>query len=268
MTELTLQELRKIQLDLLLYFKDFCDKNNIPFFICNGTLLGAVKYQGYIPWDDDIDVFLLRKDYERLLDLFTKNNVNENYKLLSFEIDENCSYPFAKMMDRRTKLIEKNVKDIDLGVNIDVFPIDNVGNSVDEVRRGFDKMEKLRQKLNWSKLNDYSSRSSARRLAKKLISARYKLLGTNYYCKKIISLAKSKKEETNYIGNYVWGFYGPSEALPRDCFSTSTDVSFEGITLPAPIGYDTYLRGLYGDYWQDPPPEKQKTHHSFKAYMK
>ena len=268
MKELTLQELRNIQFELLKHFKEFCEHNGIRYFICNGTLLGAVKYHRYIPWDDDIDVFLPRLDYDRLLEAFAEKNDNASYEIMSFGRTENYYYPFAKLIDTRTKLIEKNVCDINLGVNIDIFPIDNIGNTPKEVSRNFAKMKKLRKKLNWARLNDYTSSSIVKKLAKIIISSGYKLVGAKRYCEKIIALGKANKNDTEYIGNYIWGFYGTGEALPKKCFSSTVDVVFEGITFPAPVGYHEYLQGLYGDYSKEPPPEKQKTHHSFKAYRK
>ena len=268
MKELQLSEIRKIQVAILRHFDSFCNQNQIRYFLCNGTLLGAVKYKGYIPWDDDIDVFLPRADYERFIRLYHAQNENSVYQLRAFELEQKYFLPFAKLMDTQTRLIEKNVADVGLGVNIDVFPIDNFGDTIDEAVKTYHRMKRLRRKLALAKLNDYSSTSFVKRMGKILLSTCHKIVGAEYYCKKIIGLAVGKDGETSYQGNCVWGFYGPGEAIAKELFDETVMVEFEGEFYPAPIGYDTYLRGLYGEYEKDPPKEKQVTHHSYRAYRK
>lgn len=269
MLELCLIQIRDIQIEILNLLDDFCKKNDINYFLCNGTLLGAVKYKGYIPWDDDIDVCLLRDDYEKLIDLFNKKNINNQYKLFSLEYDKNYYFPFAKLVDTNTVLIEKNVNNgVELGVNIDIFPIDSFGNTEEEVNKRFKKFKSLRRKLNFSKLNDFSSSCKLKSFLKRIFSFPYKIKGPEYFCKKIDTLAKSFTTNTQYVGNCVWGFYGIGEAHKTSVFSQILLGEFEGKQYSIPIGFKDYLFGLYGDYREDPPVEKQCTHHSFKAYLK
>ena len=269
MTEINLQEIRSIQIGILNKLDDFCRENGIGYYLCNGTLLGAVKYKGYIPWDDDIDVCMLRNDYQKFISLFNQKNENEKYKLFSLETDTSYFFPFAKLSDQTTVLKENGVNNgVKFGLNIDVFPIDNFGNSEKEIKKTFIKFKRLRKKLNLSKINDFSSNSDLKYLLKKIISFPFRKIGPKYFCNKIDRLAKKHTFETKYIGNCVWGFYGVGEAHKSEVFSKVIFEEFEGKKYPIPIGFNEYLFGLYGDYRQDPPLEKQCTHHRFKAYYK
>ena len=122
MKELTLQELKEIEFDMLKMFDAFCKENNIRYFLAYGTLLGAIRYKKFIPWDDDVDVLVPREDYDRLLHLFQDN---EKYRLYAFEKNENYLFPFAKICDLETRKDEFGYESsIELGVDIDVFPLD------------------------------------------------------------------------------------------------------------------------------------------------
>ena len=121
--QLNLAEIKKIQLGALKYVKEICQKNNIDYYLMSGTLLGAVKYKGYIPWDDDIDIALKRKDYLKLIKLINDDN-SDDYKILSIYNTKDYYYLFAKLVSKKTKLIE-NAKEIkEMGVYIDIFPLD------------------------------------------------------------------------------------------------------------------------------------------------
>ena len=122
MKKLSLQEVQQIEFDLLKRFDAFCKENEIRYFLSNGTLLGAVKYKEFIPWDDDIDVLVPRDDYNRLLHLF---NDDEKYQLFAFEKNENYRFPFAKFCNMTTRKEENNIDNgVILGVDIDIFPLD------------------------------------------------------------------------------------------------------------------------------------------------
>ena len=273
MKNLSIEELRKIQIEILNFFDSFCRDNNLRYFLSNGTLLGAVKYKGFIPWDDDIDVCMPRADYEHFLNLFAmKSKQGDYYKLYSLNNEKQYYFPFAKLVDDRTILIEQNVDNgVILGVNIDIFPLDAFGNTQEEVTKLYNKMQKLRHDLNFSKLINYTG-GKIKRLAKRIVAFRYKIVAGNgaaHYSKKINRLAQKKNNEDCLLeGNVVWGFYPNGEAHEKSVFKEAIEVYFEGRKYFAPIGYDVFLRRLYGDYWQDPPKEKQVTHHSYIAYFK
>lgn len=266
MKELSLQEVKEIELGLLIKFDVFCKENGIRYFLSNGTLLGAVKYRGFIPWDDDIDVLVPREDYQKLISLFCDD---EKFKLFSFEREREFRFPFAKLCDMRTRKIEENTDNgTFLGVDIDVFPLDcwdsNLKKAEDEVKH----IRRCMLFLSWTKSVKVYSNNLFKRTAKAILVGASKLLGSSHFVKKIIkqSCRESQKDHL-YLGCKSWPIYGPREIIPAEVFSDTVDIAFEGHLFPAPIGYDVYLRSLYGNYKQDPPVDKQKTHHRFVAYL-
>lgn len=128
-----LKELKQIQLDILKYVHEFCVQNDIRYFLVYGTLIGAVRHQGYIPWDDDIDICMPRPDYERFLKLFNKNK--SGYQVNAFELNDNFPYTFGKVEDLNTTFIEKTDYSFPMGVNIDVFPIDGINNDAKLIKK-------------------------------------------------------------------------------------------------------------------------------------
>ncbi len=266
MKKLCLDEIKKIEFGILLHFKEFCDKNNITFYLSNGTLLGAVKYKGFIPWDDDVDVFVPRADYDRLMELYADT---DKYQLFSTERTKHFGYPFAKLCDMTTVKAERGIANgTDLGLDIDIFPLDAWANDIDAAKREVKTIKKYMYLLYLAKSEKSASPDSIKHFIGSIVRIFCKLLGTDHFIKKINKISRNQPNNSSYLGCKSWCIYGEREIIPSEVFSDISYVEFEGEKLPAPIGYDTYLRSLYGDYRQDPPPEKQKTHHTFAAYLK
>jgi lipopolysaccharide cholinephosphotransferase len=261
--ELDMEELRKIQLEMLCEIDSFCRENKLTYYLSNGTLLGAVKYKGFIPWDDDIDILMPRKDY----DSFVGKYVNTAcYSLFSIERNRAYRFPFAKFCDTRTVKNEFDYNNgVQLGVDIDVFPIDSA-NSFEDAVSTIKKSQELMNQLFWTKIKILPSRNPVFTAIKACRILAYRAYGASRVCRRMIANAKKEVGEAAYKGCFVWPVYAEREIIPAEAFTDTVLVAFEGCQFPAPVGYDTYLRSLYGDYWQDPPPEKQKTHHDFKAY--
>ena len=266
MKELSLQELKEIELETLKMFRDFCNENGISYFLSNGTLLGAVKYKGFIPWDDDIDVFVPRDDYDRMLALFKDN---DRYKLFAFEKNEKYPYPFAKLCDMRTykeQTIYKN-RDVKLGVEMDIFPLDAWNNDYEQAKLEVKKINNYIKLLKLTKLEEPLTKNPLKRVVWAVIIAFLKLLGSKCFVKKILRITRNRPDSEHcYLGCKSWCIYGEREIVPANVFEDSVEVEFEGEKFNAPVGFDTYLRMLYGDYENDPPIDKQKTHHAFVAY--
>lgn len=267
MKELTLQEIRTIELDLLSIFDTYCKENNIKYFLSNGTLLGAVKYKGFIPWDDDIDVFVPREDYDRLISTFEDN---EKYRLFAFERDNGYRFPFAKLCDLTTVKEEGNINNgVSLGIDIDIFSLDAWDSDLEKARKEVKRINRNMFCLGLSKLKNASSRTLMKRIVKSLLMIICKIFGSQAFMRNIIKQSKKYSlQGSAYCGCKSWCIYGEREIIPSEVFKDTVQVEFEGRKYPAPVGYDTYLRSLYGDYEQDPPKDKQKTHHNFKAYTK
>ena len=133
MKELTLPELKEIEFDILKVFDAFCKEHNIKYFLAYGTLLGAIRYKKFIPWDDDVDVLVPREDYDRILTLFQDD---DRYNLFAYEKNQDYRFPFAKLCDMTTRKVEFNLDNgVELGVDMDIFPLDYWDNDVEKAKQ-------------------------------------------------------------------------------------------------------------------------------------
>ena len=125
MTQLSVKEVKKIESDTFRAIKDFCTKNNIQYYLSGGTMLGAIRHNGFIPWDDDIDISMTRDNYMRFIELFPKEGLN-GYSLLSPYTKEDCGIVFSKVYDTSTRKVDNELKSkyANYGIDIDLFPID------------------------------------------------------------------------------------------------------------------------------------------------
>ena len=265
MKELSLQEIKQIELDILKMFHAFCVENNIRYFISHGTLLGALRYKGFIPWDDDLDVLVPREDYDRLIAIFQDS---ERYRMLSFERNRDYRFPYAKLCDMTTRKVEAGYNNgVEVGLDIDVFPLDHWDDDLEKAKEEVKRQKRNRFRLDLTKLEKPDSRHPAKRFIKGILMALCKVRGSAYYVEKIIKVAnKPEQKGSRYMGGKAWNVYGERDILPAEVFAKAIELEFEGEKFFAPVGYDTFLTSLYGDYLPEPPVEKRKTHHSFKAY--
>ena len=265
MKELTLQEIKQIELEILKTFHAFCEENNIRYFLSHGTLLGTIRYKGFIPWDDDVDVLVPREDYERLLSLFKDN---EQYKLFHFEKDERFLFPFAKLCDMTTRKVENGWEnELAVGLDMDIFPLDSWGNDLKKAQKEVNRQRRNLFCLGLSKSNDSASTSILKRMVKSILMVFCKMHGSKYYIRKLMKDArKHPYEGSAYLGGKAWNVYGYRDILPAEVFDHPIELEFEGHKFWGPVGYDAFLSSLYGNYLPEPPPEKRKTHHNFKAY--
>lgn len=263
--EIKLDELKKIQIDILNNIDDFCKKNKINYWIDCGTLLGAVKYKGYIPWDDDIDIGMLRDDYDKFLKLYNKKN--SRYQLHAVELEKNYYFQFGKVYDSKTILYEPDENGIKSSVYVDVFVYDNAPDDDDKLKEMYDKrdiLNKFRIAQLYPKLYDKSS--FKKKVIRFFLNLYLKFLPKNYYTKKCIENSKRyMNEDTKRVGNFT---SAKRMSGNKEIFKSFINVEFEKRKYPAPIGYDEWLKAFYGDYRKDLPKEKQVSLHKFKAYYK
>lgn len=259
--EIEVEELKQIQLDILKFVDEFCKDNNLRYFLAYGTLLGAVRHKGYIPWDDDIDILMFREDYEKFVTTF----VDANYKVFATELNPKYPYPFAKVGDTRT-YFEEEIKDvIDTGVNIDIFPLDYLPE---------DKVKNITKKRNFLQkiwIAKRLPRLKRRGFVKNAVLAVSQLLLSVFSIRFIVKqLEKNAKKynlrKTSICGNVAYG-YDP-DIYPSADFEESVCLTFENTAFPCPKNYDNVLKIMFGDYMKLPPKEKQVSHHHFIAYWK
>lgn len=259
--EIRVDELKQIQLDILKFVDAFCKKNNLRYFLAYGTLLGAVRHQGYIPWDDDIDVLMFREDYEKFVTTFK----HSTYKVFATEVNAAYPYPFAKVGDTRT-YFEEEIKDvIDTGVNIDVFPLDYLPqDNVDKIIKRRDFLQNI-----WTlkRLPCLKRRGFLKNTVLKLSQLVLSVFSMKAIVKQMEEHAKKYNSASSSLcGNLVLG-YDP-DVYPTSDFENAVELPFEDTTFPCPANYDDVLRIMFGDYMQLPPEEKRVSHHHFIAYWK
>lgn len=279
MKKLSLKEIQKIQLNILIFLDKICKENNIKYYLSSGTLLGAVKYKGFIPWDDDIDVILFRDDYMKLMKVL-KNQV-ENYKLLSIYNTKDYYYAFAKLVDTNTVLTENAKKIKDMGVYIDIVPMDgyisgNINKEIKNLRFIRNLMVK-RYRIKNCKRSNFSYMKNQyikpkNKFIKDIIYSFIDIitlpLGYSFYAKlydKIIS--KNKFEDIKYLSVRT-GSFGLNETFNKEDLLEQTEFEFENHKFTSFKNYDLYLNNKFGDYKKDPPKEQQISHHQFIAYEK
>lgn len=266
MKDLSLLQIKQTELAILRQFDAFCREHRICYFLSNGTLLGAVKYNGFIPWDDDVDVLVPRSDYDRLIKEFPSDGP---LKLLCGERDDSYVFPFAKLCDTTTRITNQTIlKDYHCGVHIDIFPLDGWHEDRTVAKKQAASLQATGRHLGMAIAQFSKGRTPLRTVVKTAYIVCARLIGykrISAKLKKDIQIALGEAGDST-CGCVVWPVYGEGEIHPTSDFAQTVSVEFEGEMFPAPIGYDAYLRRLYGDYEQDPPLEKQKSHHHFRAY--
>ncbi len=258
--QIDLKEMQQVELSILKYVHDICEENQLNYYLCGGTLLGAIRHKGFIPWDDDIDIFMFREDYVKLLEIL-RINEHDLFEAISFYDNDDYYFSFAKVIHKRTTLIEVDHPKIDrLGVYIDIFPIDGLPKQENKSKRHFKKILFLRwlQYLSISKKPSLDLKGTIKYPIWLLVKA----IGTSKILKLIDKVAiKYSAIDSNSVACSVAG-YGIKEIMPKDVFDEKIKVKFEDYEFYAPAGYDVYLSNLYGDYMKLPPKEKRVTHHN------
>ena len=270
MISLSASEMQNIEYEILCEFDKVCRKSNYRYTLAGGSLLGAVRHQGFIPWDDDIDVAMPREDYNKFLE--TYNNESSHYKLINIYNNENYGFLHARLYDDRTIMIEDvvNRKNAQYGVFIDIFPVDNLGSTYQEALNSFNKNKILKNILiasNWSKYSFSKTRSiiyEPIRLVFYLISRFY---DPNKLAKKLDSSFQSAGGGDNYKGIYC-GLYKQKEIFGKDIYDNLITLKFENNMFSCLTNYDKYLRQFFGNYMQLPSIDKRNSHHTFKVYVK
>lgn len=261
MRKLSANECKNIQLKILKYIDEFCSENHIKYYLCGGTLIGAIRHKGFIPWDDDIDIMLPRPEYNKFLRNFKDD---KNYKLLSLYNQPGYFYPYIKIVDPQTSLTEYNAEmEFDnYGIYVDVFPIDGLPKNKILAKLHFKYILILRNLFYLS-----IKKNCPKNFFKKFLWIFSKLFHWNFLLKKIDKLSqKYDFNSSNYVAAQCAG-YGEKDKYSKDIFKDSLRVPFEKYEFNIPIGYNEYLSNLYGDYMKLPPKSQRKTRHNYSAYL-
>ncbi len=264
-----INDIHNVLFDTLCYFDDFCRKHGIKYFLSNGSLLGAAKYGRFVPWDDDVDVFVPREDYDKLVTLTEINN--DGYRLLCREQVPEWRMPYAKL-SREDTFIKEGEYDfgVEFGLSMDVFPIDNFSSSFSIARLQAFRGEMLKRLLVCSISGSFKSeKKGIKRLVLKLVWLWGKKLGHKSILKRVSRIIeKSKKRKKNYIGCVSWTCHLDKEVFRAEYFEKTEYLTFCGRPFPVFSEYEKYLDNLYGNWRAELPSEKQHSNHDIKVWWK
>lgn len=260
------KELKPIQKELLRLIKELkplFDKYDIDYFACGGTMIGAVREKGFIPWDDDIDIFMARPDYDRLLEVARNNNG----KIGKFDVAcgelENSLLPFCKIFDKRYKLNAKGVEGDEDYLFIDVFPFDAIPDNEEERKNYYKLLQKKRKaveisRLTFSGLNDVTKNKVAL-IPKYIIKVFINITNPKRYLRNYLSLCKKYDyNSSKYVWGNTWGNIFDAK-ITKDDIKTK-ELPFEDTTIKVMVGYDKYLTAVFGDYMHPPKKSEQESH--------
>ena len=256
------EDVKRIQMEILDVVAAFCEANNISYWIDSGTLLGAIRHKGYIPWDDDIDVGMLRPDFERFMELFNKEN--KKYKFHCIENNPNFYYAHGKVLDTDTVLYEPDINGYKLSINIDIFVYDNVPDDATATKM-YNKRD-LFHKLHDGRVSlNVPQGKGIKPLLVRLLFRAIRIFPKNFFVKKMAQNArKYAKKETEFVGNFT---SYTRMICAKSVFDDFIMAEFEGKKYKIPVGYDAWLRAFYGEYMRLPPEEKRVSHHRYEAYV-
>lgn len=259
----TPEEVRIIQLELLEDVLNFCEKKNIRVFLAFGSLIGAIRHKGYIPWDDDIDLWMPRKDYEKFVYLY--NETKTMYSALSILQKPDFPYYFTKVCHKNTLLFESiEGEKYNIGINIDIFPLDDIP---------IDTLKGKVSVLIWQALKIVHTikgialskkRSIYKQYAIILLNMIFRSFDIKVICKNMDIVASAFK---NSAAKYVFSD-GYCLIVNKNLFSEVKYAEFEKLYVPIPSGYDEILKTIYGDYSSLPPEKNRITHHEYEAFIK
>lgn len=248
---------------ILKEFIKICEENDLTYYMYAGSLLGTIRHQGFIPWDDDLDVIMFRDDFERFKQIFTSTS-HDRIKLLSIETEEDYFHLLAKLMLKDTLFEEKWVSQVDfnIGINIDIFVLDDLSNN------SFKRNYQLKKAFLYNKLLIMSKirLDDLPFLTKVITHSGYHILNLlgikpKWINKRCLNFLKKYQDEN---AEFVFDISATAEEYPqifnKKEFKKVNRAKFEDIEVNVPSNYDEILKSLYGDYMQLPPEEDRYNH--------
>lgn len=273
MKKIELSEIKKLEVEMLKIIDKICRENNIKYFAIGGTLIGAIRHDGFIPWDDDIDIGLTADNYSKLIELLEKycDNNNVHYKILE---DNKCGsyyYPFAKMVNTNTIVYEGMVGDENMGVFVDIFCFNPLPNNEKVAHKTYRKMKFIKDygiKIINSN-NDRTTKNYKKpfrkivRFIEKNIIGQKRILNEYKKCYKKYSNCEPKYGISNWLT-----YNEKNELYEWNDFQEVINHKFENLEIMIPKEYDSVLRNCYGDYMKLPPEEDRIPQHTAEAYYR
>ena len=273
MKKLTLTEIHDETVIVLKEFHDLCEKLDLTYYLAYGTLSGAIRHKGFIPWDDDADVWMPREDYEKFIKYCVEKKSDiKPYEINNREVTKNYYYGMARFSN--TNFIYETTsyeKPVEIGVFIDIYPLDNYGeneNQATSILKNCKRMNRI-----YSAYNNPSGRNVILKIVRPFVwGYAHIVYGKNYHKKIDKKIADYIKKNTDkkdkYIGIPAWSLENEPQLFEKKWFEDKIKTEFEGLSLYIPKGWDNLLKVSYGDYMELPPEEERHPYHSYNIYKK
>lgn len=245
---------------------NICDRNSLMYYMLGGTMLGAIRHKGFIPWDDDIDLGMPRKDYEKFLEIAPKE-LSGRMRIVNYKTDSDYHYYITRIQDIETKVIEVRYEKEGkfTHVSIDIFPLDGTPNNC-FIRKLYCFRLMMHRAMMSLHYKDGIDRERKRGFVEKAMLATLRILPTD----RMFNAYKQKEKvdkilkrydmcKSDFTGNMM-GAYRTKELIPTVWYGSNTFYEFEGIMMRGIAEYDKYLSRLYGDYMRLPPEDSRKVH--------
>ena len=241
-------------------FIRICEKYHLSYFAISGTAIGAVRHGGFIPWDDDVDVFMPRPDFNKLIELWEQGLTTEGY-VFEF-VSGDASYPALVKFGNSKIFVKEHYAAKVNNLWVDVIPVDGMPAKDEEAAVLIGRATKLRRLFLMSRADMKEGTTPLKRAVKRIAIPLMSLFDAQRLLGRSLDRLGQKIQfgSTGYAGCVTWGLYGAGERYKDDAFDQLTTVEFEGHQFPAICYWDEYLTGIYGDYMQLPPEDKRKTH--------
>ena len=263
--KITLEEMKKIEVDIMKQIDKICRENNLKYSLMDGSLIGAVRHNGFIPWDDDIDVMMPRPDFEKLKQILLKDETS-NIKYMDCSTQKDCYYVFGKVIDKRTILKEKDVYAVKgFGVYVDIFPIDGLPDLENKRKKLMKKVGKLRTLRKYAIHTHLSKENFITNILFKIISIPIKIYGFRRINKKAYKLIQTYDYDKSNYATLIYNdiSINKHKYYKKSFFNKTHYVKFEDTEFAILDNYDRYLKDLFGNYMKLPPEDKRISNHSF-----
>lgn len=272
MKAISLKEVQAESLSILKDIHSFCNKHGIKYSIAGGTLLGAIRHKGFIPWDDDIDLMMPREDYER----FCRTYCSGQYQLLSYHNDKSCKIAYARVCDMtRTLVLNQAWTSEKVGLWIDIFPFDGAEDDRTNFIRHYSSCKRIWESLFYNRaigLGTKPNNSIKLNLIIKFLSSLHLMWVNNFIAKIKIELLNHKAQKipygtTKHISQFAYLEPGFREYYEISAFKEIRQIPFGDTVVNAITGYDHYLTSLYGDYMELPPVDQRVPKQDYLSFV-
>lgn len=265
--ELSLEEIQQGSFQNLVKIKEIFDMNSWKYYLAYGTLIGCIRHKGFIPWDDDIDIWVPRPDYEKFVDYCIKHKEElYPYELIHYKTNDRYIYPIARFSDSRYKIDYTNAKDYGLGLFVDIYPLDGIYKHDLILRKKIESLKKLVDLCGAKNMVKGSSK------IKNILKVPYYNIVKHIDINKLLTKLDKLSQKYSYDSSEIFGcWWGENERnYEKRLLGDNNEIfkEFNGIDFRVPVGYDEILRKVYNNYMELPPEEERVAHHFYTVTKK